>query len=582
MKRRVVSLLIALVFALTCFGAYASGEETKPYGTLHMYTTAEITNLNPHENMDADAEDLVKGTLLKPYAEIPTEDGSTSHYVPELAAELPIPQNDEQTEWIIPIRQGLTWENGDKITAHDFVYSMKMALDPKLLTSRGASVAADYITIVNAEKYMSQASSGEAVDFSEVGIQEVDEYTVKIICETYAEQIDVIRQLGRKWATIVNEKLYEACMSEDRTSCSYGTSLDKWMSCGAFILTDFQPGVSYTMKRNENYVFPDLIKIEAYNMVVVKDANTALELFLNGELDQVSLSAAAKEQYEDDPRILEAPASTVNTISINRLNPDHNGLLGNLNFRKAMFYGVDRITIAKMVKGIPANYILGQKVLGNVETGEKYRDLAGAQEYLSENCGYDPVLAKEYYDKAMAEVGLTEVTLEIIYNESSANYRTTAEYLEQSLPKIFGDGFSIKLNPMEKNLAKTQRKQWQKGVLNCFDFSIGSWDTSSLAPWNAMKVYCAWYSNRTDPIFDDTYDALWEEANNTRKAKEDLAYRLDLVFQMEKIALDDVFVVPLYEVPSFSLVSERVNLPFDHYVPGYGRGYMYSSITEGN
>ena len=198
MKRRVVSLLIALVFALTCFGAYASGEETKPYGTLHMYTTAEITNLNPHENMDADAEDLVKGTLLKPYAEVPTEDGSTSHYVPELAAELPIPQNDEQTEWIIPIRQGLTWENGDKITAHDFVYSMKMALDPKLLTSRGASVAADYITIVNAEKYMSQASSGETVDFSEVGIQEVDEYTVKIICETYAEQIDVIRQLGRK------------------------------------------------------------------------------------------------------------------------------------------------------------------------------------------------------------------------------------------------------------------------------------------------------------------------------------------------------------------------------------------------
>lgn len=242
---------------------------------------------------------------------MPTEDGSTSHYVPELAAELPIPQNDEQTEWIIPIRQGLTWENGDKITAHDFVYSMKMALDPKLLTSRGASVAADYITIVNAEKYMSQASSGETVDFSEVGIQEVDEYTVKIICETYAEQIDVIRQLGRKWATIVNEKLYEACMSEDRTSCSYGTSLDKWMSCGAFILTDFQPGVSYTMKRNENYVFPDLIKIEAYNMVVVKDANTALELFLNGELDQVSLSAAAKEQYEDDPRILERPASTV-------------------------------------------------------------------------------------------------------------------------------------------------------------------------------------------------------------------------------------------------------------------------------
>ena len=125
--------------------------------------------------------------------------------------------------------------------------------------------------------------------------------------------------------------------------------------------------------------------------------------------------------------------------------------------------------------------------------------------------------------------------------------------LEQSLPKIFGDGFSIKLNPMEKNLAKTQRKQWQKGVLNCFDFSIGSWDTSSLAPWNAMKVYCAWYKNRTDPIFDDTYDALWEEANNTRKAKEDLAYRLDLVFQMERTTID--FMDLLHE-PAASEDSE--------------------------
>lgn len=612
MKKRVASILLVLALALSCFSACNSGDVNvpdtnepaqtqtpanandqtqtensaepiaqKPYGILRMYTTAEITNINPHESMDSDADDLIKGTLLKPYAEVPTEDGSTSHYVPELASELPTPLNEDQTEWTFPIRQDLYWENGNRITAEDFIYSVKMALDPKLLTARGASVAADYINVINAEAYMSQESTGVPIDFSEVGIQALDEYTIKITCETYAEQIDVIRQYGRKWHGLVNKDLYEACMSEDRTSCSYGTSIDTYMSCGAFKLTDFQPGVSYTMMRNDEYFDQNLIKVEGYTMIVVKDSNTALELFLNGELDRVGLTAAAKEQYEDDPRIHVSPAGTVNTMSINRINTNNNGILGNLNFRKALFYGIDRITIANMVKGIPANYILGQKVLGNVETGEKYRDLPGSQTYLGENYDYNPELAKEYYDKAMAEAGLTELSLEIIYNESSSNYKVACEYMEQALPKVFGESFTIKLNPMEKNLAKNQRKQWRNGDTNCFELSLGSWDTSSLCPWNAMKVYCQWYKSGTDPIMSDEYDALWEEANNTRKAKEDLQYRLELVQTMEKMALDDVFVVPLFECPSYALFSERINPPFDHYVPGYGYGLLYGSITEG-
>lgn len=608
MKKRVVSLILMLALVLSLIGGCspavsndpdpvnspdqaenqqqqadvsAEPEGNKPYGTLRMYTTTEITTLNPHENMDSDAESLIKGTLLKPYEEVPTEDGSTSHYVPELAAELPTPLNDEQTEWTFPIRQDLYWENGDHITAEDFVYSMKMVLDPLLLTSRGASVASDYITVVNAEAYMSQTSTGETVDWSEVGIEALDEYTIKITCETYAEQIDVIRQYGRKWCGLVNEELYESCMSDDRTSCTYGTSLDTYMSCGMFRLTDFQPGVSYTMERSDEYFDQELIKIEAYNLRVVKDSNTALELFLNGELDKVNLSAAAKEQYEDDPRILQSPASTVSVISLNRINTNQNGILGNLNFRKAIFYAVDRETIAKMVKGVPANYILGQKVLGNVETGEKYRDLAESQVYLADNYAYDTELAKQYYETALAECGISEVTLELIYNESSDNLRTAAEYLEQALPQILGDSFKIELNPMEKNLVKQQRKAWKKGDTNSFELSFSSWDTSSLCPWNAMKVYCSWYSSGTDPILSDEFDELWDLANNSREAKENLEYRLSLTQQMEKMALDDVFVVPMYEVPTYSLLNERITLPFDHYVPGYGWGMLYCTIAEG-
>lgn len=559
-----------------------SEEETAsaPYGILKTYSTAEITTLNPFENGNSDASDLISGTLLKPYVEAPTGDGSSYYYKPELAAEEPTPLNDDHTEWTFPVRENLYWEDGQQITAHDLVYSAKMCLDPKLLTRRGSSMASNYINITNAEAYMDQEGTGVAVAWEDVGIQALDDFTIKITCDEYATARDVMQHFSNKWNVVVREDLFEACMSEDRTSNTYGTSLDTWMSCGRFILTDMQPGVSFSMMRNDNYVFPEDIKLEGYEMKIVKDSNTALELFLNGELDNASLSASAKEQYEDDPRVWASPASTVQVMSVNRLNTNQNGLLGNLNFRRALFYAVDRATIAKLVKGIPANYILGMKVLGNMETGELYRELESSQTYLADNYGYNPELAKEYYEKALEELGLSEASIEIMYSDSSENHKAVAELLHTSLPEIFGDDFTVNLNPQAANTVKSQRKGWADGDVNCSEISFSSWSTSSVAPWNAMKVYCTWYGGRSDPIFDEEYDALWEEANNSREAKEDLDYRISLVNEMEQRALDDVFVVPMYENPSYQLISDRVVLPFDHYAYGYGFGWLYASIVE--
>lgn len=559
-----------------------AAEETvqKPYGILKTYSTTEITTINPFENADSDATDFISGTLIKPYVTVPSGDGESYYYKPELAAEEPTPLNEEHTEWTFPVRENLYWEDGKQITAHDLVYSAKMCLDPKLLTRRGPSLASNYVTIANAEAYTNQESTGVAVAWEEVGIQALDDFTIKVTCEEYATARDLMQHFSNKWNVVVREDLFESCMSEDKTSNTYGTSLDTWMSCGRYILTDMQPGVSFTMMRNDNYVFPDDIKLEGYQMKIVKDSNTALELFLNGELDHVSLSASAKEQYEDDPRIWISPASTVQTMSINRANTNQNGLLGNVNFRRALFYAVDRETVASLVKGIPANYILGMKVLGNLETGELYRDLPGSKAILSDNYSYDPDLAKDYYAKALEELGLKEASIELLYSDSSANYKMVAEYLQKALPEVLGDSFSVKLNPQAANTAKAQRKGWAKGDVNCSEIAFTSWDTSSVAPWNAMKVYCTWYGGRNEPIFDEEYDALWEEANNSREAKNDLDYRIELVNKMEQRALEDVFVVPMYEVPSYQLINDRIVLPFEHYAYGYGYGWLYASIVE--
>ena len=68
-----------------------------------------------------------------------------------------------------------------------------------------------------------------------------------------------------------------------------------------------------------------------------------------------------------------------------------------------------------------------------------------SQALLEPNLGYDPAKAKEYYEKALEECGLTSLTLTLQYNETSANNKAASEFLHKSLPEVFGDSFTLEL-----------------------------------------------------------------------------------------------------------------------------------------
>ena len=256
--------------------------------------------------------------------------------------------------------------------------------------------------------------------------------------------------------------------------------------------------------------------------------------------------------------------------------------VGRLGQALAADDGCDRVSIAKLVKGIPANYVLGQKCLANPDTGENFRALESSAAYLAPNNGYDPDLAREYFAKALAETGLSEVTVSLLYSESSGNNKRVAEYLHTALPALFGESFHVQLEAQSSSVAKSMRKAWAKkgGDPNSYELTFTGWTTTAVAPWNAMKVYCGWYSNKNEPYFSDVYDALWEKANNSREAKDDSAYRIFLTQELEKMILDDVVTIPLYEVPSYRLISDRVHLAVNHYVEGIGYAWLYAEVND--
>ena len=594
--KRLLALTLAFVMMLSLFAGCSKTEtETtassgssadtttaaasdEPYGVFNNYFLADVDTINPHTWTMSDSGTLISLTSMNLYRYAPNETGDGFIFTTELAESDPEQVDEEGKVWNIKILENAKWQNGDAITIDDVIYSWKMCLDPILVNSRASQMASDYITIVNAKEYSLQGDAN-TVAWEDVGIKKVDDYTVQLICTDPVTAIDVKNHVNYSWNELVHEETYEACMSEDRTSNTYGSSADKYMSCGRFILKEWIQGAQFTFERNPDYPHAEETKLEGMVYKIVGDRNTALELFLNGELDVVSLGSESIEQYIDDPRIMTSPSSSISSICINMGNTDHNGILGNADFRRALYYAVDREAIAKMVNGIPANWNVPTKCIGDMETGVTFREMDESNEYIPENLGYDAAKAKEYYDKAMEAAGLTELTLTLMYSETSANYKAASEYLHKTLPEIFGDSFTLELMAVTSNVATELTQGWRNGNTNSFELTWRGWNTSTTAPWNGLKVYSGTYTNKNEPYFNDEYDALWDEANFSLEAKLDNDYRLELTREMEKITIEDGVTIPVYEAPGYTLIADRVNLPVKAYVPAYGFGYTLSSIT---
>ena len=542
--KRLLALTLAFVMMLSLFAGCSKTEtETtassdssadttsaavsdEPYGVFNNYFLADVDTINPHIYTMSDSGSVFGLTSMGLYRYVPNETGDGFIFATDLAESDPEQVDEEGKVWNIKILENAKWQNGDAITIDDVIYSWKMCLDPLLVNSRASQMASDYITIVNAKEYSLQGSAN-TVAWEDVGIKKVDDYTVEITCTDPVTAIDVKNHVNYSWNELVHEGTYEACMNEDRTATTYGSTGDKFMSCGPFILKEWIQGSQFTLERNPDYVHADEIKLEGYVYKIVGDRNTALELFLNGEMDVVSLGAESIEQYIDDPRVMTSPSSSISSICINMGNTDHNGILGNADFRRALYYAIDREAIAKMVNGIPANWNVPTKCIGDMETGETFREMEESNAYIPENLGYDTAKAKEYYDKAMEAAGLTELTLKLIYSETSANYKAASEYLHKTLPEIFGDSFTLELVAVTSNVATEQIQGWREGDNpNSFELAWRGWNTSTTAPWNGLKVYAGTYTNKNEPYFNDEYDALWDEANFSLEAKLDNDYRI--------------------------------------------------------
>ena len=589
---RGAALLLALCMALTLV-ACGGGEETPSEsgetgetGTavqkiLRQSSSGAPTTLNPHNSQNSYDNTAIGYATSSLYGYILDKETDKGVLAPILAADVPADVSGDGTVWQIRIDENAKWHNGDPINADTFMYSWKMCLDPKLITIKASDLASGTVKIVNATEYYSQLTTGVEVAWEDVGIKKVDDYTVEVtLTEPYSRN-ELMRHMSAKGCLPVYEPLYEAGMNADRSETSYGTEIDQFMSCGQFYLADWIKGSEQLFMRNDDWRYSDLTIIDGISMRVVQDNNTRIQMFEAGELDTVGLDAEGMKQYGEDPRLRQSSSNYIHHIDINYLNTKY-PILANINFRKALFYGTDRVTIAELTQNYPANFLIPDTGVSYAD-GTAFRDLPIAQEYLGENYDYDPELALEYFNKAWEEEGMSgKLTLSILYGNDRQAVTMVAQYLQEAWPAIFGeDRFAIELEGMPYQQSLDQKKT-VKTDPDAYELSLSRWSLSigETNPIRFLEPYTSTYARRNGNYRCDVHDEMYALAK-TAEVRMDEVKLAEVTAAAEKALLDTVTVVPIYQESSFSLTGARLILPFAEEDPTLGWGLKYGDLRVG-
>lgn len=199
------------------------------------------------------------------------------------------------------IRQGMKWVDqqgrviGD-VTADDWVASMEHVADNNdalgyLMSADGGCGIKNYDAYIN----------GETTDFSEVGVQAVDDYTLVYTLE--APFPAFVTMMGYGCFAPLNRDFYKSqggtfsADGDEYTAGNYGTSPSTIAYCGPYLVTNFTAKNVTSYAANPEYWDPDAI-VSAKTNIYFNDGTDPLRPYTetkNGTVAGAGLNASAVE-----------------------------------------------------------------------------------------------------------------------------------------------------------------------------------------------------------------------------------------------------------------------------------------------
>jgi len=408
--------------------------------------------------------------------------------------------------WTFKLRNDVKWSNGEQVTAKDFKYAMNRIALPE--------TKAPYVFLLDGIQGAKAVEQGTTKDVS--GVKVIDDYTLQF---TLTEPEAYFLAMTATWVfSPINQKAVE-------TNGDQWATPGKLVNNGAFLLKSWDRPTKMVLEANPNY-YAGKPKIDQIEINIVKDPNTALLQYENGQLDVVDVPDSEFQRIKGDAKLSkELQRRTLlqaRWISFNVSKPPFN----NQKLREAIAYSVDR------------KKVVDQAFSNTVEPNcqEIPAGLLGDKPSF---CWPDPDPAKA--KQLMADAGFPAGTPPPAVKFAVRSIPAEIRAIETVTSQVkAATGWDIPLDAMTAQNFSAWRKNGQpnKTILEG-TWGIDYFDTQDwLDPLFVTKAPFN-YSDLADPDFD----ALVKKGNATTDAAE----RLKVYTQAEQLLLDKMYVVPLYQ-----------------------------------
>lgn len=517
MKKHLLGLGLGLVAIVGLAGCGTSQAKSKD-AALAVTLVGNPATANPAISGDVNSSSLIAQTQEGLY----TLDKNGK--VVAGVAEKVVQPTHHGTVYTFKIKQNAKWQNGDPVTAQDFVTSFDWQVNPKSKSQ-----------VANKLKYLKNyqaVQSGKKAP-SALGVKALNQKTLQLTLSKpqswlpdilataeYPIKTDLFKQYGSK----------------------YGTSAAKTMSEGAYKLVGWQGNSdSWSYVKNPHYWNAKNVKISKVNVQVTKDVGTAVNLFKSGKVQETYLSGQYIKQNANNSAMTTTLNSSMRFLEFN----DKRSVTHNTKVRQAFSYIVNRKQVTQNVLqdgSQSAKSLIPYGDGDNPKTGQDFSQEVGNL------VSYHPKKATALWNQAKKELGIKKANLELL-TANTDEQQHVAQYLQQQAQKYMpGLTLTIKALPLAQQI--------NKGSEGNYDIDLDGWTTDWRDPADFLQMADGTSSVNFTHWDNAHFTNLMKQIDDT--AAHTTQQRWNLMKQADTYVTQQAGLVPLYQQAKAHLVSKQV------------------------
>lgn len=429
--------------------------------------------------------------------------------------------NDNRTVWTFHLRQDALWSDGSPVTAGDFIFTIKRALDPQ----NGSGYANYLFPIKNAESiYLGTG------DIDELGVAAPDDYTLVFTldkpCVYFLDLLRLPVYLPTCQAVVLNaERGWDRLPEFQRSN-------------GPFYLAEYIPDQTMVLQKNDHYRNADQVKLKQITYRFFDNQQAMANAYKAGDVDVATgLHSMVLELYQDSPDLVVSETIATRFIYPNLAVAP----LDDVRVRKALALAINREELCLLVGAdtdptvnLVAKY-MRDKNSGNYFVDDYHmflqRDIGAARKLLAE-AGYPD------------GSGFPRLTYKYPTLEMDSD---TAQVLKEQWKKHLN--IDIDLVPQELQLNYADRHAGN------FDLCRMNWTADFNDPYTYLSLLLSNGTYNCSGVNDVAYDQLLLQADQ----EPDETVRAALLHQAEALAVDEeCYVIPLFAMKSVNLIRPEI------------------------